>query len=159
MLKSRVALIRGDDRYENVKRALEQTTADVDLSDKKRVLVKPNFVVTDKPLAVTHPEAMRAVLEFVRTRYDGPLTIAEGPSVQPADEGFRRFGYQTLAAKYDVAFLDLNHDDTVPVQVYDRRLRPLHLHLARSVVESDFRISVGPPKTHDWVIVTLSLKN
>jgi len=43
--------------------------------------------------------------------------------------------------------------------VYDWRLRPLRLHLARSVVESDFRISVGPPKTHDIVIVTLSLKN
>jgi uncharacterized protein (DUF362 family) len=47
----------------------------------------------------------------------------------------------------------------VPVEVYDRHLRPLRLHLARSVVESDFRISVGPPKTHDVVILTLSLKN
>jgi uncharacterized protein (DUF362 family) len=156
---SRVALIRGADRYENVQRALEQIAADVDLADKKRVLIKPNFVATHQPLAATHVEAVRAVLDFVRARYDGPITIAEGPSVQAAAEGFRNYGYEPLVQAYDVTLADLNHDDPVPVQVYDWRLRPLTLHLARSVVDSDFRISVGPPKTHDVVIVTLSLKN
>ena len=156
---SHVALVRGENRYDNVKRALGQITADVDLSDKKRVLIKPNFVVTHKPLAITHPQAMRAVLEFVRARYDGPLTIAEGPSVELAAEAFRRYGYDELARTYDATLLDLNQDEPVPVQVYDRRWRPLTLHLARSVVDSDFRISVGPPKTHDVVVVTLGLKN
>jgi uncharacterized protein (DUF362 family) len=64
-----------------------------------------------------------------------------------------------VAQDYGAALMDLNHDEPVPVDVYDWRLRPLRLHLARSVVESDFRISVGPPKTHDAVTVTLSLKN
>jgi len=81
---SRVALVRGEDRYSNISRALEQIAADVDLSEKQRVLIKPNFVVTDKALAVTHAEAMRAVLDFVRARYDGPLTIAKGLSTRPA---------------------------------------------------------------------------
>lgn len=123
------------------------------------MLIKPNFVVTHVPLATTHEAAVRAVLEFLRTRYDGRIVIAEGPATQPATEGFRRFGYESLAQTYDAELLDLNHDEPVPVQVYDWRLRPLRLHLARSVVDSDFRISVGPPKTHDVVIVTLSLKN
>jgi uncharacterized protein (DUF362 family) len=33
------------------------------------------------------------------------------------------------------------------------------VRLARPVVDCDFRISVGPPKTHNDVIVTLSIKN
>jgi uncharacterized protein (DUF362 family) len=156
---SRVALFHGQNRYDNVTRALEQIADQVDLSDKQRVLIKPNFVVTHNPLAATHVDAIRAVLDFVRARYRGPITIAEGPSVQPAAEGFHRYGYEPLAQAYDLALLDLNHDEPVPVQVYDRHLRPLHLDLARSVVESDFRISVGPAKTHDVVMVTLSLKN
>jgi uncharacterized protein (DUF362 family) len=156
---SQVSLIRGDDRYQNLAEALALLDDQVDLSGKKRVLVKPNFVVTHKPLASTHADALRAVLEFVRARYDGPLTIAEGPSVELASEGFRRLGYEPLAEEYGATLLDLNHDDPVPVDVYDWQLRPLRLHLARSVVESDFRISVGLPKTHDVVIVTLSLKN
>ena len=159
MTGSRVALVQGADRYDNVSRALEQIAADVDLSDKKQILIKPNFVVTHKPLAATHVDGVRAVLDFVRARYDGPITIAEGPSVQPAAEGFRLHSYEPLVESHGVTLADLNHDEPVPVDVYDWRLRPLRLHLARSVVESDFRISVGPPKTHDIVIVTLSLKN
>jgi uncharacterized protein (DUF362 family) len=159
MPTSRVALVRGNNRYENVAQSLEQIAADVDLSGKQRVLIKPNFVVTHKPLAATHVDAVRAVLDFLRARYSGPITIAEGPSVQPAAEGYRNYGYEPLVQAYDATLMDLNHDEPVPMEVYDWRLRPLRLHLARSVVESDFRISVGPPKTHDAVTVTLSLKN
>jgi uncharacterized protein (DUF362 family) len=156
---SQVALIHGKDRYDNIKQALSQIAPNLDLSGKQRVLIKPNFVVTHRPLAATHVDAVRAVLDFVRQRYDGPITIAEGPSVQPAAEGFAQLGYESLVESHGVTLADLNHDDPVPMDVYDWRLRPLRLHLAHSVVESDFRISVGPPKTHDVVIVTLSLKN
>lgn len=159
MSRSQVALIQGNTRYDNVIQALTQIDAGLDLSDRQRVLIKPNLVVTHKPLAATHIDAVHAVLDFLRARYDGPITIAEGPSTQPAAEGFRRYGYEALAQAYDATLMDLNLDEPLPVEVYDSGLRPLRLHLARSVVESDFRISVGPPKTHDVVIATLSLKN
>jgi uncharacterized protein (DUF362 family) len=146
---SRVALIRGADRYDNVSRTLEQIADEIDLADKQRVLVKPNFVVTHEPLAATHVDAVRAVLDFVRARYDGPIAIAEGPSVQPAAEGFRLHGYEPLVESHGVTLADRNHDEPVPVDVYDWRLHPLRLHLARSVVEIDYRTSVGPPKTHE----------
>ena len=156
---SQVTLVQGDNRYANVRQALAGISGELDLTGKQRVLIKPNFVVTDKPLAATHVDAVRAVLDFIREHYDGPVTIAEGPSVEPAAEGFRLRGYEPLIESHGVTLADLNHDEAVPVDVYDWKLRPLRLHLARSVVESDFRISVGPPKTHDIVIVTLSLKN
>jgi uncharacterized protein (DUF362 family) len=157
--ESRVALVRGENRYDNVSQALAHLAAGMDFAGKQRILIKPNFVLTNNPLATTHVDAVRAVLGFLRACYDGPITIAEGPALQPAAEGFRRYGYDALARDYGVTLRDLNYDDLLPVQVYDWRLQPLRLHLARSVVESDFRISVGPPKTHDTVIVTLSLKN
>jgi len=47
----------------------------------------------------------------------------------------------------------------VSVEVRDRRLRPQTLRLARTVVDADLRLSVGPPKTHDAAIVTCSIKN
>jgi len=61
--------------------------------------------------------------------------------------------------EFGVELQDLNEDDWERVEVFDRRLRPLRLRVARTALESDFRISIGPPKTHDCVIVTLSLKN
>ncbi len=161
--RSQVALVQDGDesggRYENISHALRLLSQTIDLAGKRQVLIKPNFVMARKPLACTHADAVRAVLDFVRARYDGPLTIAEGPSAEPAADAFRLLGYEPLARAYDAALVDLNHDKPLPVEVYDWRMQPLHLQLARSVVESDFRISVGPPKTHDVVIVTLSLKN
>jgi uncharacterized protein (DUF362 family) len=159
MPATQVALVHGQDRYDNISQALALVSHQVDLSTVQSLLIKPNFVLTHKPLAATHPDALRAVLDFVRDRYGGPITIAEGPSMELASEGFRRLGYEALARDYGAVLLDLNHDDPVPVDVYDWQLRPLRLHLARTVVASDFRISVGPPKTHDVVIVTMSLKN
>ena len=158
-MKSRVALIKGTKRYDNLAQALALIEDDIDLSDKKRILIKPNFVSTREQLASTHVEAVRAVLDWLRPRHDGPITIGEGAAVSETFDGYRNFGYLDLAEEYNVRFVDLNQDEWTPVQVYDRRLRPMAVRVARITLESDFRISIGPPKTHDAVIVTLSLKN
>jgi uncharacterized protein (DUF362 family) len=155
----RVALYHGDSRADNIAQTLALIADQVDLAGRKCVLIKPNLVSTRRQLAATHGEALRPVLDFVRARYSGRVVIAEGPALVPAGEGFENFGYSLLARQYQADLLDLNTDQTLKVQVYDRNLKPLVLRLARTVVESDYRISVCPPKTHDLVIVTLTLKN
>ncbi len=45
------------------------------------------------------------------------------------------------------------------MQVFDWKLKPLTIRLAKTVFKADFRISVSPPKTHDVVILTACLKN
>ncbi len=157
--KSRVALCQGADRAANLRCALEQVIDEIDWPSRRHVVVKPNLVMPSHPLAITHRDALAAVLEAVRTRYDGLLTVAEGCAVQPTMEAFAALGFDEIASSYRAQLLDLNADRPFPVTVYDRRGRPLHLRLARCVVESDCRISLGLPKTHDLVLVTLSIKN
>ena len=157
--KSIVALIRGDDRHGNIRKALDLIGGDIDLGDKKRILIKPNFVSTRLQLAATHVNAVRAVLDWLQSRYDGLITIGEGAAVSDTFDGYRNFGYLDLTQEYNVRFVDLNQDEWEPVQVYDRKLRPMGVRVAKTTLESDFRISIGPPKTHDAVMVTLSLKN
>ncbi len=154
-----VALVRGEGRYENVTAALERIDDQVRLDGVRRVLVKPNFVSTDHQLAATHVDAIRAVLNFIRGRYDGSIVVAEGAALSSTGDGFRNFGYESLVEEYSIELLDINGDDTVPVQIYSRYLRPLTVQLARTVVEADYRISVAPSKTHDLVLVTLAIKN
>jgi uncharacterized protein (DUF362 family) len=156
--QSKVALIKGDSRYGNITKALSLIKDEIQLDEVKDILIKVNFVSTTRQLASTHVEGVRALLDFLRPRYDGPITIAEGSS-SDTFTGYRNFGYLKLADEYGVQLFDLNRDDWVWVQVYDRHLRPLELRAARSVVQSDYRIAIGPPKTHDAVLVTLSLKN
>jgi len=158
--RSRVALVRGTTRYQTIAIGLDSISSEVHWPDKGYVLIKPNFVSTTRPLAATHVDAVRAILDFVRAHTDLPIVIAEGAALSNTWEGFANFGYLPLPDEYvNVSLQDLNADIPVSVQVYDRNFRPQTLHLARTVVEADLRISVGPPKTHDTVIVTLSLKN
>lgn len=158
-MKANVSLVRGQNRYANVAQALDLLSAQVNFQGCQQVLVKPNLVLPRRQLASTHVDAVRAVLDFVRARYDGKLIIAEGAALANTWEGFEHLGYTNLINDYDVTLVDLNADQVTPVQVYDRRLKPMTLRLARTVLASDLRISVGPPKTHNTVIVTLSLKN
>jgi uncharacterized protein (DUF362 family) len=157
-MKPRVSLIKGNDRYVNVSQALAQISDDVIFEGVQRVVIKPNLVSL-RQLSATHIDALRAVLDFVRERYTGSVVIAEGAALDNTFDSFAHFGFETLRDRYGIEFVDLNADDVVPVQVYNRRLQPTTLHLARTVVESDLRISVGPPKTHDSAIVTCSIKN
>jgi len=157
--RSKVALVREGDRFRTVLSALEAIAGEVRLEGVRQVLVKPNFVSVSRQEAATHVDAVRALLTWLRGRYDGPVVVAEGPAVETAMEGFRHFGYLGLPDEYGVELRDLNQDEWEWVAVYDRRLRPMPLRVAKTVLQSDFRIAIGPPKTHDAVIVTLSLKN
>jgi uncharacterized protein (DUF362 family) len=158
-MPTHIAITQGDDRRENIYRALQFIAPDVNIKHCRHVLIKPNFVSTVRQLAATHVDAVRAVLDFVRRYYDGPVSIAEGAALAPTMQGFERFGYFDLVEPYNVSLVDLNACETVPVRIYDRRLHLHTVRLAQPVVESDFRISVSPPKTHNDVIVTLSIKN
>jgi uncharacterized protein (DUF362 family) len=155
----RIALCQGDERAPNLRRTLELVIGDIHWPSRQDVLVKPNLVLAGRPDAITHRDALIALLDSVRARYSGRLTIAEGCALDPTMQVFQSLGYPTIANFYRAHLLDLNSDEITPVTVYHHSGRSLHLRLARHVVESDCRISLTLPKTHDAVMVTLSIKN
>jgi len=159
--KPLVALVRSRGHYEGVQEALMLIKDQVaqGIKGKKKVLVKPNFVSARVQLSATPVEAVRAVLDLVTQYHSGKIIIAEGPAISTFQEGLRNFGYLRLRDEYDVEFIDLNEDEPGEVEILNSHLKPISVHVARTVVESDYRISVTRPKTHDEVIVTLSIKN
>ncbi len=155
-----VYLGRDLNRYRTVRRVVEAVYARLDWARYHHIVVKPNLVSTTKVLADTHPDALRAVLDVVRDVTDAPITVAEGTATQNTWVAFRRLGYEEIVNRYKgVRLFDLNTDEGIPLQAFDRHLRPMRLRAARTVLDADLVISVGPPKTHDFVIVTLSIKN
>jgi uncharacterized protein (DUF362 family) len=157
-LKSKVSLVKSNNRAQNVLQALNLIEDEIDLSAKSNVFIKVNFVSTLNQLAATHVDAVRALLEFLRHRYDGKITIGESTET-PAIEGYHRFGYMDLTKYYNVKMVDINEGDWIQVDLYDSSLRPMKLRYSRQVAESDCRIVIGPPKTHNAVVATLSIKN
>lgn len=156
-----MSVVAEADRARAVREALEALGPALPerLARARNVLLKPNFVSCRHPLSATHVDAARAVLEFLRPHVKGDIVIAEGPALGEAAEGFDAYGYRELAGEFGATLVDLNAAPTVTFDVFDERFRPLKVRVARPVLESDFRIAVGPPKTHDAVLVTLSVKN
>ena len=159
--RATVSVVAEPDRYRAVRAALVALGPSLParLAAARQILIKPNFVSCRHPLSATHVDAARAVLELVAEHARGEVVIAEGPALGEADEGFDAYGYRELAEKFGVPLVDLNRAPTAPFAVFDRDFAPLTVRLARPVLESDFRVAVGPPKAHDAVIVTLSIKN
>lgn len=154
-----VALTRGNDRCENIRQAVSRLNHTIDLRKVHQILIKPNLVATERAEANTHPEAVQTILEIIRQTYDGEILIAEGAALCNSLDSFRRFGYLDMARDFRARLVDLNACETVPVRVYNIWRRPMRLRLAKPVVDAGFRISIGPPKTHNTVLVSLSIKN
>ncbi|MBP1661748.1 MAG: hypothetical protein H6P95_2940, partial [Candidatus Aminicenantes bacterium] len=158
----RLGLVRGEDRRAIVHQALKLVEDDVwaAVDRKKRVLIKPNMAVDKNPLAVTHVDAARAVLDFLRPRCRKPIVVAESGVLNTAD-GFRNNGYLALEKEYGVRVVDLNADpDFVTGTVVDKDHVPRAIRIYTAFVDPDVCvISLARMKTHDTVLVTLALKN
>ncbi|MBZ9572661.1 DUF362 domain-containing protein [Patescibacteria group bacterium] len=154
-MKSKVALVKGNSKEENLKRALELIEDEINIS--RPILIKPNFVSTTIPLAATPVETVRTLIDFLMSRGQNEFIIGEASSGNTND-GFANFGYYELKKKYPVKLVDLNQDRFEKKKIFDREFNPIEVRIARTPLHS-YRISVTRPKTHDTVIVTLSLKN
>jgi hypothetical protein len=159
---SRLSLVRGEDRRKIIFESLRLIEDDVRaaVEGKKRVLVKPNMSVDKNPLAVTHIDAVRAVLDFLRSRFEKPLVVAESGVLNTAD-GFRNNGYFALEREYGVKVVDLNADPVSETwYVANTDHVPQAVRIYSAFVDPDVCvISVARMKTHDTVLVTLALKN
>ena len=159
------ALESQEDRYKTVFKALDLITKDINdsigqLSPKSDyILVKPNCVMDTVKNCATHVDAIIATLDFVTALWPGKIIFAEG-SAQSTFRAFQNYGYEILKQRYsNIEFLDLNYAETIYIDVFDRFLKPLKIRISNTVSQAPMRISIGPPKTHDSVIVTLSIKN
>lgn len=160
---SRVALMAGDDRANNVFRGLKVFEKEIaNAIGNRRVVLKPNNVVVDVPLCATHASCLEATLEFLKSI--GKLqnaVIAESAANGPAIEGFTNYGYTRVAEKYGVKMLDLDEGDVQIVHVFDEKdFRPHAVRMSKLLLDrNNFIISAAKLKTHDRIVATLSLKN
>ena len=157
-MKPKVALTRGGSRTANIYNSLQLLGDEIDLKDKKNIFIKVNLISRENQLAATHPEGVRGLLKFLRERYQGKITITEGWR-GPAQAVFERFGYPALAKEFGAEIFDLHQGEFAEVEVYDADLHPITLYYSKPIIDSDYRIAIGPTKTHDVVGVTLSIKN
>ncbi len=160
---SRVALTTGDNRADITFRALQPFAQQIKQAiGERRVILKPNMVSTTIQLSATHADTLEGILEFLKSikKLDNVI-IAESAADGPAMDGYNNYNYLRLAKKYPVKFIDLDMQGFEILHVFDERdFRPHPVRFSKVLLDPDsYIVSVARMKTHDRVIVTLSLKN
>lgn len=161
---SKVSLVKGNDCRDNMFNALMNIEDDImaSLEGKKRILIKPNFVNTNLPLCATRVEAVKAILDFLKPRWKGPIEIGESPATTTGGtfEGFKNYGYLPLEKEYGVKLSDLNDQAYIYKYVFGQGNIPTRVRIISTFLDKDqYIISAAKLKTHNSVLVTASLKN
>ena len=132
-----VALSKGFVRYDNVYSSLKLIEADVaiKLEDAKRIVIKPDLLHTNGE-PCSDVDSAKAVLDFLQEHTNKTITIAEGAFV--GDDVFSSSQFTRLLADYSVKFVNLNHDDAVPVTIGKSQVS-----ISQLMLKSDFRVSLA----------------
>ena len=169
---SNVSLIKGNDARDNTFNALKNIEDEImtSLEGKKSILIKPNFVLVTNPLCATSVDAVRGILDFIKPRFKGPIEIGEATvsgakginyGTEGTFAGFRDYGYLPLEKEYGVKLTDLNLEPHVVKYIFNENgNKPQPIRIISKFLDRDqYLISAAKMKTHNCVLITLSLKN
>lgn len=162
---ARVALTKGNDRADNVFRALQMFKKEIAAAiGSKRVVIKPNFVYYSTLLSCTHV-ACEGVLEFLKSIGIRDVVMAESSATGSTMAGYDLNSYWSLASRYPVKLMDLNQEGFVNARIWStgsltETAPPRTIRISKLYLNpNNFIISCAPIKTHNTAVATLSLKN
>ena len=161
--ESRVSLLSGNDRRDMIYEAMKPFQDEIEESIRdKQVIIKLNCVGQNgNPLMVTHPDAVRGILDFLKSICDRQIIIAES-TVQNKnpEKTFEIFGYVPLETEYNARIVELNNEPTTYQWILDKNLYPVRIRVINTFLDpNNYIISVTRLKTHNSVVATLTLKN
>jgi len=125
-----------------------------------RVVIKPNL--NNDLVALTGNcvdlRVLGALLAALRRRGFSDLTVADGSNVgvERRDiDTFKRLRVDRMADRHDARIVDLNRDEGTRVVL----AAGAHPHVARTILDADFLISVPKIKTHVEAGLSCAMKN
>src|SRR5205809_432380 len=127
----------------------------------KSVLLKPNIVecIPEKPVN-TDAQLIGAAAEAFLRLDAASVIVGEGPGHhRDTDLLLHETGLGDQLAHRKIAFVDLNRDELIKTKLQANYSGLGNLWLPRTVLASDFIVSMPKVKTHHWTGVTLGLKN
>jgi uncharacterized protein (DUF362 family) len=160
---AKVALTNGDDRTDNVFRALKSVEREITAAiGKRRVIIKPNNVSPNNQLASSHADALAGILDFLKAIGKLENTIIAESAFANTMQGFQNFGYTKLADKYNIRLVDLDQEKFNTIMAFsetDATPHPVRVSSMLMNQADNFIISACMLKTHDRVVCTMGIKN
>jgi uncharacterized protein (DUF362 family) len=160
--RSRVAILRADEYSDKLDELVYDGLRLFNLDVRaKSVLLKPNLVeyIPGRPVN-TDTQLIGAAAEAFLRLDAASVTVGEGPGHhRDTDLLLYETGLGDQLAHRKIAFVDLNRDELIKTKLQANYSGLGHLWLPRTVLASDFIVSMPKVKTHHWTGVTLSMKN
>jgi uncharacterized protein (DUF362 family) len=158
---NKVNIATGENRRKVIREAVDalgQTFID-HIKDAKLILIKPDLVHHELQLASVHVDAVRGILDVIRTYSKSPVVIGDA-SHFGTKAAFRNFGYERLLEHYaDVRLVDLQ-DEPFIEQVYTSPAGDQTVvRRPKLAMEADYVISVANLKTHKDYGAGLTVSN
>jgi uncharacterized protein (DUF362 family) len=117
------------------------------------------MVAADVELSITPLAAVIEFIEFIRTFYKRKIIIVDKSVHGTAKSGFKKHGFNKYADnKENVELLDLSDDDVYYHEVKYSKGK-LKLPFSKTMCKAPFIVSIVRPKVHNYVVVTLGIKN
>ena len=163
MGKHVVSLVRHEDTYSSLRKALELCDGLKGFNKKDRILIKPNLVNWDFNLpyppygVVTTTAVVFALVRVLCEEGYSNIVVGEGTlsaTCSAAKDIFIALGYEKLREKYGVEIVDFNLEKFADVD-----FGGFKISLAGRALEADKIISVPALKTHNQCKVSLGIKN
>jgi uncharacterized protein (DUF362 family) len=159
----RVALTNGNDRTDNIVRALKSLEKEIAAAiGNRRVVIKPNLVAGNNPLACSHIDGIAGIIDFLKSIGKADNLIIAESSAGPTMQAFENQNYPKLADKYKVKLVNLEDEKYITVMAFDQsdaRPRAVRVSAILANQADNFIISACMPKTHNYALATMSIKN
>jgi len=154
----KVAITKGN-AYEATTKALKLTNFKKFILGKSRIAIKPNlsYAAPAKLGITTDVNVVRAILDQI-PKPEKAIVVEGSAGPAKTNDAFEVCGYYELEKEYGVRILDLNHDEFINIPISE----PMTLkgiEISKTVLDSDFVISVGKLKIHSIARISATLKN
>ncbi len=158
--ETKVSVIKTDSRQRGIREAIASLELDDEFAGKE-VLVKPNFNTADPFPASTHNDTLIGIMEELRDRKAGPITLGERSGPPPTDEVFEDKGIYELAEELDFNLVNFDRlpEEDLPLQRPESSHWEDGFRVARPMLESEKIVTTPCLKTHQFGgEFTMSLK-
>lgn len=166
MKKEKVSVVRYENPYHSVKKAILDCGGSKHFRPGMRVFIKPNIVFWTRSCpfpkwgVITTSRVIEDTVVLLKEYGIDDITIGEGIVADPQDEktpahAFESLGYNRLSERYGVKCINIMKRPFKDIELENG----VYLKFNQDILESDFLIDIPVLKSHNQTVVSLGLKN
>lgn len=152
----RVVVLRAEENVEETVQKSIDMLGDLRIKKDDLVVVKPNICYPKniENMIITDARLLETVLNLVKRKTKNVLVVESDSFSGTAEKRMINTGTMDIVKKCDVDFLNLSKDD-----IEEHEVAGLTLEIPKTVLKADFLINLPKFKTHDFMYISLAMKN